>query len=101
MVEWTAPVILGRNDNLSTSVGESDLFVDDYANESVRELFGRIVRNRNVLYDDAPLSIDVHKQLPRVNVMEYHSQAIRIEFKFLDVLRCDEQVPVVVLEKIG
>ena len=64
MFEWRGPVILGRDHNLTVSIGESIPSVDEDANESVRELFGPIVGNRDVLYDDAAFSIDVHKQVP-------------------------------------
>jgi hypothetical protein len=93
MVEWRGPIILGRNDNLPMSIGESVLFIDDGANKSVRELIGPIVENRNALYDNAPFSIDVHPPVPGVIVIEYHRQAMRVEFKFLDIILCDEKLP--------
>jgi hypothetical protein len=58
MLERKGPVVCGRNDNLSMSIGESVLLIDDRANESFRELLSPIVGRRNGLYDNTPFSID-------------------------------------------
>src|ERR1700756_4092998 len=42
MLEWGGTVILGCNDYLPMSIGESALFINDGANESVREIIGPI-----------------------------------------------------------
>lgn len=98
MFEWKGPVVFGRNDNLPMSIGESVLLIDDRANETVRELIRPIVGNRNALYDNAPSSIDVHPPASLVIVIEYHRQAVSIEFKCLDIILCDEQLPLTILQ---
>jgi len=80
------------------SVGESNLFIDDCLNESIRELCSPIVGNRNASYDNAPFGIDVHKLVMGVIVIPYCRQMVRIESNFLDVVRCDEQVALAVLQ---
>lgn len=93
MLEWGGPIILGENNNPALSIGESVLFIDDGPNESIRELIRPIVGNRNALDEDAASLIDVCPPMVGVIVIEYHSQAMRIEFKFLDIVRCDEALP--------
>jgi hypothetical protein len=89
---------LGPDDNLSVSIGESAFFIDDYASESVRELLSPVVGDWNALNDSAPFSIDVHELVPEIIVIPHRCQTIRIEFKFLDIFLCDEQVPLTVLQ---
>ena len=98
LFEWTGPIILGRNDNFSFWIGESVLFIDDDANESLRELIGPIVNVQNALYDNPPFSIDVQELLPGRIVIEYRRQANRIESQFLHIILRDEQLALAVLQ---
>ena len=98
MHERKSPVVFGRNNDLSMSIGESVLLIDDRANEAVRELISPIVGNRNALYDNAPSSVDVHPRPSLVIVIEYHRQAVSIEFKSLDIILCDEHLSLTILQ---
>lgn len=92
MYEWQGPLIHGRNDNLSASIGESVPFINHCANESIRELISRIVDRWDALYDNPASSIDVHPPVQgRIALTVYLRQAMRMKLEFLDIRLCDEE----------
>jgi hypothetical protein len=72
MFEWRVPVLIGRNHNLSLSIGVSIFFIDDYANESVTEPLSQLSEIETSLMMTRPFRLTYINRCPEGNVIEYY-----------------------------